>query len=387
MGLVALLIALWSLARATALGAPGQIVLPLAVLTAGPVIQQATNGVETGWAMAAAIGLLAAGVAKRSLAAAALSGLLPWLRPDLTPMAGLLLGAALWKRPAHQIVQSLLMAALVFGPWPLWLHAETGAWLPNSMAAKAAFFAESCQPLMTKIATVTHAMGAWLVLFLPASLVGFARWTRSSTGLAGLVSILVVLTGYVTFLPGALWHNEQRYLYAIIVPWLAFGFADALRDHRSIWRIGVPTVLVASIFLYPMKWIRWPDDPGDRLAAATWMRDNVDPRAPILVHDAGVFAVLTENPLIDIVGLKTHSSYQAHRLYTKATCGADRVRAVAGIARATAAQYLVVTSDWDRLFGLTDGLRRDGFDVTEIRPNPSGASVYHVYRIDRRASQ
>src|SRR5205807_2178874 len=97
LGLVALNLSLWLLARSAALDWWGQCILPIAVIVSGPVLGQATNGVETGWAMAVGIALVAACLAGRPVAAAIAAGLLPWLRPDLSPMAGLLFCAAIWK--------------------------------------------------------------------------------------------------------------------------------------------------------------------------------------------------------------------------------------------------------------------------------------------------
>src|SRR5262249_21733670 len=73
LGLAALVLALWALARSVGLTGWRRFALPAAILVSGPVIQQATNGVETGWAMAAAIALLACSLVERPIAVAALA--------------------------------------------------------------------------------------------------------------------------------------------------------------------------------------------------------------------------------------------------------------------------------------------------------------------------
>ena len=154
---------------------------------------------------------------------------------------------------------------------------------------------------------------------------------------------------------------------------------------RPIWLVAIVSMLLVNLWLWPSR--HWNDESSDREAAAHWVREHVAADRTLLVQDAGVFAVETGNPLVDLVGLKTPASIEAHRRWTLPSCGADRALAVAEIARSSQAGVLIVTTDWDRAFTLTAGLRRQGIEVTEIRPAPAGQFGYAVYRLDYPASR
>jgi len=230
MGLAALVGALWLLARAVKVAWWSQMILPAVILIAGPVAQQATNGVETGWAMAVAVGLIAATVARRQLWCAVAAGCLPWLRPDLAPMAGLLFVWTMWRSSRRTVLIAVALSVCVFGSWALWLHHDTGLWIPQSMAVKAAFVPEWCQSISTKLGTARNALSAWLVMFFPISILAAISLFATPVGRVGMVATIFSLCAYVATLPGALWFNAQRYLYALFVPWLSFGIATVMRS-------------------------------------------------------------------------------------------------------------------------------------------------------------
>lgn len=383
LGLTALVAALWALARSAGLERWRRLLLPVAVLAAGPVVQQATNGVETGWAMAAATALIAAALADRPLAVAALAGILPWLRPGLSPLAGVMFVAAIWPHDRGVRIRAAAIAALIFLPWPLWVHHQTGHWIPQTMDAKAAFFAESCRPLADKAALAGRHILAWGGIFFPASALAIAWVPSSSKGRLALAASLVTLVVFALVLPGGLTHNGYRYLFPIGVPIVALGLARALQPRSVLVRITSLGVVGASLVMWPLQPWAGSKEGAERVAAATWVREHVDPLAPLLVHDAGAIAVFTTNPLIDLVGLKTPSSIAAHKKWTLPSCGAERDKAVASIAGASGAQYFVVTLDWDHFFSLTPALRDAGFTVRELRAPPLGEDGYKVFRIDR----
>jgi hypothetical protein len=379
MGLSALMLSIWALARSARLGVPQQVLLPILVLSCGAIVEQAVNGVETGWAMAVAIGLLAACLSGRPYAAAAASGILPWLRPDLAPIAGLLFVAALWKQPRPVFLRSAMIAGLVFAPWPLWLYLQTGAFVPNTMTAKTAFYATSCLPVRDKVNTVAVALVGWIVATAPASVLA-AFWVgRNRFGLIALVGVQAALAAYATLFPIGLLHNHQRYMFPIGVPLIALGLAVAMTRPRRVWLVLTAVSLAGSLIL--LRGQLWPSQGAERVAAAEWIRDHVDPHAKIMVQDAGVFSIYTPNPLVDFIGLKTPSSIDAHRRLTWSSCGADRSKAMAAIARSSGADYFVVTSDWDDDLKLTAGLAREGISLSEVRTPPVGEYGYYIYRI------
>ena len=382
LGLAALALALWWLGRCLGLAGWRQLALPAAVLAAGQVVDQATNGVETGWAMAVAIVLVAATIARAPLLAAAAAGILPWLRPDLAPLAGLMFVAALWPHPPRLRLQAAAIAAVAFLPWALWVYGDTGSWIPQTMAAKAAYFADGCQPLPLKAQVVGGALAAYSALLIPASLLGLVFAVTSPHGRLLLLAAAVTVGAYLALLPGGLWHNYHRYLYPLLVPAIALGIGVSLKRPEFAWRIAAMAAIAVTILMWPMK--RLPDagEAMERLDAAAWVREHIEPEARLLVQDAGVFAVFTSNPLVDFVGLKTPSSVAVHQQITLPSCGSNRAAALAAIARSSGADYLIVSAVWDTIFSLTAGLRREGVALELLRsPGNSPYDGYSVYQM------
>jgi hypothetical protein len=203
----------------------------------------------------------------------------------------------------------------------------------------------------------------------------------SSLGRLGGAAALVTLAAYVALLPGGVWHNVHRYLYPIGVPLLALGMGTALARPEFVWRTVAIAVIAVSAVAWPFT--RMPDagEPADRLAAAAWVREHIDSNATLLVQDAGVFAVFTENPLVDLVGLKSPASVPVHEAITWPSCGADRSRAVAEIARASGARYVIVSTAWDEIFSLTRGLESQGLRLELVRGPQLAVYCYSIYRL------
>jgi len=121
----------------------------------------------------------------------------------------------------------------------------------------------------------------------------------------------------------------------------------------------------------------------DNYQMSQWVAQHVPKDAAIVVHDAGRISMLGEQPLIDLVGLKSPFSMEVHRQTTFKEC--RRVpMAISDIARHAKASYMVVTADWDRTFKLTESLRRTGWTI-ERADKERGDSRYRVYRISDNA--
>lgn len=379
LGLAAFTAALWALARAVRLPIPAQIVCVVTVLSCHPIVVQATNGVETGWAMAGAVGLIAAAAAHRPFLAGPAAGLLPWLRPDLGLFAGGLLLVTLWRSPWKVRAWTAMLALASAVPWMLWLHTHTGVWIPQTMAAKAAFFAEGCWPLAEKSAMLAGALGNWFTVVLPVAIPAVTWLPRSPLGRIGLVLSALAIGVHGTILPGGLWQNDFRYLYAILVPWLAFGAALALQRGGSMTRVVVAGVVLANVVSIP--YVSADQKLSlQRDGLARWISLNIESTETVLVQDAGMLAVFTRNPLVDLVGLKTPASIKVHQALTWPTCGARRAEAAAAIARSANAKYALFTADWDRIFELSAGLERNGVKVEEV------ATSFGEYRLFRLTS-
>src|SRR5205823_8079070 len=123
----------------------------LLVLTLGSglVLMQATNGLETGWALALATASIAAARRARSaghppetcLAPSALyftaagAALLPFLRPELLPASALLLLYASRDAGWRDRLKAAAIAFAVSAPLVLWIRVDTGAWIPQTIQA------------------------------------------------------------------------------------------------------------------------------------------------------------------------------------------------------------------------------------------------------------
>lgn len=137
---------------------------------AGQTPHQLLNGLETGLMLAAitwALVLLSGPRQSPSPLLPALCGVLPFIRPDLTPLALLFLFlqvARRWRgrsdggaflRGAGADIGIAFVCAL---PWALWYQAELGSALPTTVAAKRYFFAEAGEDPQVKLATVMNSL-------------------------------------------------------------------------------------------------------------------------------------------------------------------------------------------------------------------------------------
>jgi hypothetical protein len=375
-GLLAFATALWWLAAGPSHWT--RVMVVATIIASGVTLLNATNGLETGWALALVTGMIAAIRGERRGFVAFCAGILPWVRPDLVPMAAALLAYAGWPVSWADRWRLIGRAAAVTLPFALWLWAGTGHWLPQTMSAKRYWFAEDSAVLGTRLLATGRALLAGLVELAPMS-VALVFLFRSRLGRVGAVLIGVTLIVYAFALPGALWHNYHRYLYAIVLPWMALGLVEGVRTWR--WNRAV---LVGALLLLMITWaMRQPDSKrvATEFVAAADAVDMLIPQgAVVLVHDAGALSVYTSHKLVDMVGLKTPSSIAVHRDLTWSSGGKLRAAAVSKIAEANNATTLVTLNEWDGIFGIASGLRAEGWQLTPLRENASGYAIYTMTR-------
>jgi hypothetical protein len=84
---------------------------------------------------------------------------------------------------------------------------------------------------------------------------------------------------------------------------------------------------------------------SEAFGAAAWVRANVPPGQPVLIHDAGVISYASDAKLVDVVGLKTPSAIAEHLRFTLPSGGARRAEAVAEIAKRSGVRYAVILDD------------------------------------------
>jgi hypothetical protein len=387
-GLTAFLLAVWRLGLAVGLPSAQRVGLTIISVVAGFSWLHLTNGLETGWAMALLVLLMAMVLERRAVVAAVIAGVVPWLRPDLVPAVAVLLGVAVWQASSfRRRIAVLTVAALTGLPIVLWLWHDTGFWLPNSINAKRLFYAEHCLPTLHKLRFVLAGGMVWLLTVGPLSL-GVLGLCRRVVGLLGVVAILATATAYALTFPSSVTHAGQRYLYPILLPWFLLGLAWLVSDLRTLrMRVAFWVAVCLTVALWPIYYRDGTATAAELRHTAEWIDSHVPPEAVVLVHDAGAVSVFAHRRLVDLVGLKTPDSIAAHAQYTGPTCGTDRAKAVAMIARRAGAAYFVAVSRWERDFRFRDGLVAEGFQVSTERTPVSGQPGYFVYRlVDSRAT-
>jgi hypothetical protein len=380
-GLVAYAAAVWYLAGVLELPRMRRLALLAIALASGVVMLNLTNGMETGWAMATLTFLIAAAHAGLLMPVACCAGLLPFLRPDLAPAAGLVMLHALAGRPRSQQARAVLLVLLAGLPWLVWIRLDTGQWLPQTMRAKQLFFATGCWPWTTKALSVFTQTASALLRLFPLSVGVMGLW-RDKLGRLGVLAMAISLGAYFIALPTALSQNYSRYLYAILVPWLCFG------SSRVLARIESGVAMMAAIVIVIVHIAAIPRDRSQEFAreiktSAEWLDTHLPSDAVVLVHDSGGVSEFAHRPAVDLVGLKTPSSLAAHARWTWPTCGAARSTAFAAIAENSRATHLVALTGWDAM--VRADLEAEGFSLTPIRSAPPSQELgYTVYRLRKQ---
>jgi len=396
LGAVLYLVGVYRLGAAAGLGDGWSLLLALLALLAGWSVFQLLNGLETGLAMAAVAWLLVwfRNAEPERRWHYALVGLLPFIRPELAALSMLVMLRASWSMRRRDWPRTLAIAvawmAAGAAPVILFLLANHAAVLPNTVSAKAFFFAEGCLPMHDRLARVRQFGGAFLDGLGLASL-GFFALPLARAGSLGIAFIPIFLLAYTLRLPGALFHNEYRYLHVLLpfamAGWTAFATRPGSAD-RLVSRPLLIAAVATSAFSVRHAWARYVERIEfariELAGVSDWVATHVPADAVVMVHDAGYISLQGRQPLVDLVGLKTPASVEAHRRFTWSQCRRDP-RALDAIARASGARYLVVLDAWDRIFELSAGLRQVGWSVHRA-DGERGATQYSVYRIAQPAS-
>jgi hypothetical protein len=366
--------ALWALASVMGWRVRNRVLFVALGLATGSAFVQITSGLETGLATAAVLAAIAAVITGRTRWTAALVGIIPWIRPDLA-----LIAAAIWiyaiTDPRFRRPLLVWIPVAIAIPFVVWIATNTGHVLPNTVAAKRLFFAEGCLPLSEKLLVAILGVAHWVMLVAPAAVLGTDTAVRTRLGRLLIAAVVATLTLFVIDLPGAVTHNNHRYLYPIALPFLLYGVAGLSRLSPLKFAIAVATaVLVAPTQLSALRVAR--DYSQELTELRTWVDANLEPGRRIAVHDVGVLA-FTSHELVDIVGLKTPASVEAHARFTWPSCGAERPAAFRSIVASHPADYLVVTTGWDEAFRISKAL-----DAREVLKPASGPGYkYVVYRL------
>ena len=343
------------------------------------------NGLETGLAMAAVLWalILAAGPPARLLPA--LLGVMPFIRPELALLAVPLLARQVWLRwrlgASAAILGDLAVFALGAAPWLLWIWSETGSIVPQTAAAKRAFFAHDALPWSVKVIYVVRILWEQACQLGPLVL-GLYMLRCAPAGRIAQLFIVAVLVLFGLEMPVGLRHNEYRYLYTL-VPLLIVGLAytRAGGGKSTLLTAAMIATAVYAIAMTPLHVTRYLEAIAftrtEHEGLVTWIRHNLPDDACIAVHDSGYLAFVTDRPLVDVVGLKTPTSRIQHELFTAPSAGADRGVALARIIADTGCGYLVVLRAWDETFAITESMGKAGVELTPLRID----GEYRIYRV------
>lgn len=343
--------------------------LTLCGLLCGSLPTLLANGLETSLACAAVTWLL---LLDRRLPL--LAGAAPFVRPELAILSALSLAQSVRNASAARRSSAIAIAILVSLPFLSWSYFETGHLLPSTMAAKLAFFREGNWPMSDRVAVFSRAIYSSGFIVLIPGLAGLRDW-RAWAFLASVILFLVAV------LPGAFTWNDARYL-GPLVPVFILGFAQASRTSAMSCFIILLALSVA---------VTAPRRIADLNRSRTWneaqaaaLHASLAPLRPgsrILVHDAGIPAwVAPRMHLIDVVGLKTPSSIEAHENMTVAACNWGK--AIDRIARTNRAQNaLVLEAPFWRC--VKSNLEDEGWTFTML-PSESEYRLYAITPPHRR---
>jgi hypothetical protein len=352
---------------------------------------QLANGMETGLAMATTTWALALALDPRpAWGLPVLAGAMPFVRPELAALAVPLL--AVWtsveagRRPdaGPGLVAARGVALLVAAAAPLAAvsFVQTGMVIPATVAAKAAWFSEGCAPVGDRTSTVLRALRTQWNAMGPAALVS-AFLPTSAVGLAALAFVASTLGAFWWFLPGGLFHNDYRYM-AVFTPVVLLGGVLACR-FGSAMRALVLVVLtwgaVHAIENADLAIRHLAEAVAftrtELVPLASWVDASTPADSVLLVHDVGFIGRAAHRRMVDVVGLKSPPSSEVHGRVTAPHCGRDRSKAISEIARGAGATHLVVLDGWERIYGIAEGLRKEGWRLTPLREG-----AYRVYRME-----
>lgn len=356
---------------------------------------QLLNGLETGLAMSAVAWDLALLISRRKhpVALSVVCGLMPFVRPELTFLAGasILILVLDNEFSVRTRIVAVGIAAATAAPFVLWYWIDTGSPVPSSIAAKTYFIAQTYLSLGTRMfffRLIALALLAVSPLWLCCAFIQ-PRAVRA----ACLLFIVTFVAAYFWRYPSALFANVGRYLF-IFAPIIILGSATMLVSAQT-WKRPVAQICLAISLLSTAcavsgqgeKYVRLIDVYRKNLIeVVAWTNSHLPSGSEVMVHDAGYVSYAGRFRLIDVTGLKTPACILVHQRLTFPTNGMKRPEAIAEIANSFDPTYLIAVKDWETNFGFAEALRANGWRVTKIyessvQPDVSDTDIYQVYEL------
>lgn len=373
-------------------------------LTMGYAPFQLLNGLETGLVMATVTWVIIIFTTPHTHAwryvLPFLCGIMPFLRPELA-LLSLLLLLLRWRLYQKEnqsktilyrlIVNDLLLATVGALPWMLWYWIDTGAAIPQTIAAKMAYYAETKLSLGSKLAWAGRGIFGIIMAINFLGVLGMSvLLLTTALGRIGLLFILIFVATYIYTAPAMLQNsfNAGRYFYPCL-PILLYGAISSIKSNDKILRYFANFILAitlcTSLWHLPQHWryyVTWRSACAKAFSNITqWCQQNLPKNAIILIHDAGYLAFTTHFHLVDMVGLKTPSSVYYHQHISVPTEGKGRNLAIGEICKKNHVQFIVIEKNWEKSFKITPGLKLQGWQLDTLYPHTEEVFSYAVYRI------
>lgn len=328
-----------------------------------------------------------------------LISLLPFLRPELAIFSFLLFLQQAWHYWQQQhSMQYWLRNVFIDGaivilavlPWVFWYWLSTGTPWPETINAKQAFFAQTHLALSIKLAkTIGYLFRFIITISIFSFMAMLFLLFFSPFAVISVIFMVLFCVIYTWYSPIALSFNVQRYLY-VWIPLLLIGVLAGLRHHNNKIRIIATATLIYTVcqalIFFPVCWYDYLVARNyyatELPAVAAWCQQHMPAHATVLVHDAGYLAFATQLHLVDMVGLKSPENIQYHQQFTLPSNGAQRSLAIVAIINKTQPQYIIVSREWETLYGIIKNLQDVGWQIQLMRDsqNPLGNN-YLIYKI------
>lgn len=363
----------------------------LIAATSGFIIEQTYNGLETTLLICAVTGalyLFRNGCPDHRLSFILLA-IMPFIRPELAVLSFILFVRSFLDAKENKKIDEFKKGFLVLTISTLLIAsysiAMTGGVLPNTAGAKKYFFAEACQSNQIKNNFIFT--GIWdFLLSLGLLSIGLIGILFTRFKFVFLAFAVIFYSIYYMELPGGIHHNFFRYQY-VLYAFAIVGIIEfvALQKNKKVIIAATTIILISSLFSLNQNLDQFKKSisftKNENFTVGEWIKNNVAKEDVVMIHDAGFISNISNNKLVDLVGLKTNTSVEINKETRWKSCGNDP-RAIDAVASANHAKYFVVLGVWDDIFQLTNSLRYMGWNVKRVDVS-RGDTAYKVYKISK----
>lgn len=380
------------------------IVIIFCGLFSGTCIAQLLNGLETSLVMAAITWALI--LARLPLCRSnrycfmILLGTLPFIRPELLALSGTLTLFQLYRYQQNHglkittIIQDVMLIGLAASPWLFWLWHTTQHFYPETITAKATFFARDYPNIFDRCKMFCFVLLRFFSAISALYLISLYLLSKQKLGQAILLFLFIFSMAYLCTEPSILRQNNFHYLYPFI-PLLLFGFISTMQAPQKILsytaQLTVALIALITLCILPLQYIYYHYTALQtgllQERYATWCNAHLPKNESIAIQDAGFIAYATPLLLTDFVGLKSPENILLHKHYTKPSHGLLRAQAISLILQSKKAHYLIMTNEWVDEFKIPKQLQALGWQVKLLKAisieMPKGATLgYLIYYIN-----